>query len=88
MISRCITIKNKTGLHARPASVFIQTANKFKSSILIEHKNKIYNAKSMVMVLSAGLGCGSEIILKADGDDEAVAMETLHALFEQGFGEQ
>ena len=87
MISRSITIKNKTGLHARPASIFIQTANKFKSSIFIEYKNKIFNAKSIVMVLSAGLGCGCEIILKADGDDEETAMETLHALFEKGFNE-
>lgn len=77
MLSREITVKNKTGLHARPASDFVKTASKFRSAVTIEFKDKTINAKSIIHVLSAGISAGSTIILSADGEDEKQAIETL-----------
>lgn len=77
MQSNQILIKNKTGLHARPASEFVKAAGKFKSAITIEFKDKKINAKSIVHVLSAGISAGSTIVLTAEGEDEQQAIETL-----------
>ncbi|HWQ80176.1 MAG TPA: HPr family phosphocarrier protein [Anaerovoracaceae bacterium] len=77
MLSKEITVKNKTGLHARPASEFVKTAGKFSSAISIEFRDKKINAKSIVHVLSAGIAAGSTIILSAEGEDEQQAIETL-----------
>lgn len=68
---------NKTGLHARPASEFVKEAAKFKSAVTIEFKEKKINAKSILHVLSAGIAAGSTIVISADGDDEAQAIEKL-----------
>ena len=77
MQSREILIKNKTGLHARPAAEFVKEAAKFKSSITIDFKEKKINAKSIIHVLSAGIAAGSTIVLSAEGEDENQAVETL-----------
>jgi phosphocarrier protein len=77
MLSREIAVMNKTGLHARPASEFVKEAAKFKSAITIEFKEKKINAKSILHVLSAGIAAGSTIVISADGDDEAQAIEKL-----------
>jgi phosphotransferase system HPr (HPr) family protein len=77
MLSKEVTVKNKTGLHARPASDFVKAAGKFKSAISIEFRDKKINAKSIVHVLSAGISAGSTILLSAEGEDEQQAVETL-----------
>ena len=77
MQSKEIVVKNKTGLHARPASEFVKEAAKFKSAITIEFKEKKVNAKSIIHVLSAGIAAGSTIILSAEGEDEKQAVECL-----------
>ena len=77
MLSKEVTVKNKTGLHARPASDFVKAAGKFKSAVSIEFKEKKFNAKSIVHVLSAGISAGSTIVLSAEGEDEEQAVETL-----------
>jgi phosphotransferase system HPr (HPr) family protein len=77
MLSREIAVMNKTGLHARPASEFVKEAAKFKSTVTIEFKEKKINAKSILHVLSAGIAAGSIIVISADGDDEAQAIEKL-----------
>ena len=77
MLTKEIEITNKTGLHARPASEFVKEAAKFKSAVTIEFKEKKINAKSILHVLSAGIAAGSTIVISADGDDEAQAIEKL-----------
>ncbi len=87
MISRDITIKNSVGLHARPATFFIQKANSYKSSIWVEKEDCRVNAKSLLGVLSLGIVKGTEITLIADGSDEAAAIEGLEALVNSEFSE-
>ena len=87
MISREVTIKNNVGLHARPATFFIQKANSYKSSIWVEREDSRINAKSLLGVLSLGIVKGMTITLIADGPDETEAVEGLAALVDTGFNE-
>ncbi len=87
MLRRELVISNKTGLHARPAAMFVQKANKFTSSILIEKDGKEINAKSIVSVLAAGIGSGAKVTLVIDGEDEKAAEKDLVQLVEDNFGE-
>ena len=87
MVSRNVTIKNSIGLHARPATFFIQKANSFRSSIWVEKEDCRVNAKSLLGVLSLGIVEGTEITLTADGSDEGSAVDALVALVESGFEE-
>ena len=82
MIIREVTIKNSVGLHARPATFFIQKANSFKSSISVEREDRRVNAKSLLGVLSLGIVNGMQITLVADGPDEEEAVEALTDLIE------
>ena len=88
MISRSITISNSVGLHARPATFFVQKANSFKSSIWVEKEDCRVNAKSLLGVLSLGISKGTEIKLIADGVDENNAIDGLAELIDGGFGEK
>ena len=85
MISRSVTIKNSQGLHARPATFFIQKANSFKASIWVEKEDCRVNAKSLLGVLSLGIVKGTTITLIADGADEAAAIDGLVALIDSEF---
>ena len=87
MISRSVTINNSVGLHARPATFFIQKANSYKCSIWIEKEDYRVNAKSLLGVLSLGIAKGMTITLIADGVDESAAVEGLKALVDSGFVE-
>ena len=87
MVSREVTIKNNVGLHARPATFFIQKANSFKSSIWVESEDRRINAKSLLGVLSLGIVKGMNITIIADGQDENEAVEGLAALIDTGFSE-
>ena len=87
MISRNVSIKNSVGLHARPATFFIQKANSYKSSIWVEKEDCRVNAKSLLGVLSLGIVEGMTITLIADGIDEASAIDGLVALVDSGFAE-
>lgn len=80
MVTREVTIKNSVGLHARPATFFIQKANSFKSSIWVEREDRRVNAKSLLGVLSLGIVKGMEITLVADGPDEEAAVDALSSL--------
>ena len=82
-----ITVENKVGLHARPATFFIQKANEFKCSIWVEKDERRANAKSLLGVLSLGIVGGTTIRLIADGVDEQQAIEGLVKLIESGFNE-
>ena len=87
MITREVTINNQVGLHARPATFFIQKANEFKSVIWIEKEERRVNAKSLLGVLSLGIVKGTTINIIADGADEDEAIETLAALVASDFSE-
>ena len=87
MISRNVTIQNNVGLHARPATFFIQKANSYKSSIWVERDDRRVNAKSLLGVLSLGIVKGMTITLIADGPDEDAALSGLSALIDTGFTE-
>ncbi|MDV4149946.1 HPr family phosphocarrier protein [Clostridium sp. AL.422] len=90
MVKKTVVVKNKTGLHARPASEFVKNALKFKSNITIcrtTEENREVNAKSIILLLSLGLCNGEEIEIVANGEDEKEAVDSLIKLIESGFGE-
>lgn len=84
MISKEVVVKNIEGLHARPATLFIQKANTFKSSVWIENGDRRANAKSLLGVLSLGISMDMNIIITADGSDEESAVNELAALIATG----
>ena len=86
-VKKDVLVQNQVGLHARPATFFIQKANEFKSSIWIEKDERRVNAKSLLGVLSLGIVKGSTITLVADGADEQEAIDTLTALINSDFSE-
>ena len=87
MVIREVTINNQVGLHARPATFFIQKANEFKSSIWIEKDERRVNAKSLLGVLSLGSVKGTSVNIIADGSDEEEAVDMLAELIDSGFAE-
>ena len=84
MISKEITVTNLQGLHARPATFFIQKANSYKCSIWVEKDERRVNAKSLLGVLSLGIAKVMSVTVIADGNDEKAAIEGLCALIENG----
>ena len=87
MVTQEVTINNEVGLHARPATFFIQKANEFKSGIWVEKEERRVNAKSLLGVLSLGITKGTTITLLADGSDEKEAIAALSELVSGNFGE-
>ena len=87
MVTKEVVINNQVGLHARPATFFIQKANEFKSSIWVEKEERRVNAKSLLGVLSLGIVKGTSVKLIADGADEEEAIETLSDLIASDFTE-
>ena len=80
-----VLVENQVGLHARPATFFIQKANEYKASIWVEKEERRVNAKSLLGVLSLGIVGGTTIKIIADGADETEAVESLVALVKSGF---
>ena len=87
MYVKDVVVQNQVGLHARPATFFIQKANEFKSSIWVEKEERRVNAKSLLGVLSLGIVKGTTITLIADGSDEKEAVAALVELVQDNFGE-
>lgn len=87
MTFRNVTIRNNVGLHARPATYFIQKANSYQSSIWVEKEDRRVNAKSLLGVLSLGIVQGMTVKLLADGTDEEEALNGLSALIDSNFNE-
>lgn len=88
MYSKDVMVQNQVGLHARPATFFIQKANEFCSSIWIEKEERRVNAKSLLGILSLGIIGGTQIKIIADGADEQAAVNALVELVESGFSEE
>ncbi|MCL2254434.1 MAG: HPr family phosphocarrier protein [Lachnospiraceae bacterium] len=90
MYTKSATIINRTGLHARPASVFVMEAKKFVSKITIRNLTEggsAVNAKSIARLLAEGIGQGAQVEISAEGDDEQQAIDSLESLIAAGFGE-
>ena len=87
MFVKDVTVENQVGLHARPATFFIQKANEFKSSIWVEKEERRVNAKSLLGVLSLGIMGGTDTRIIADGSDVEEAVEGLVALVNSGFND-
>ncbi|MBR7092550.1 MAG: HPr family phosphocarrier protein [Clostridia bacterium] len=87
MFVKDVVVQNQVGLHARPATFFIQKANEFRSTIWVEKEDRRVNAKSLLGVLSLGIVGGTPIRILADGEDEETAVTALVSLVESGFAE-
>ena len=88
MVEKILTVRNRAGIHARPASLIAQTANKFSSEILLENNDTTVNAKSIMGVITMAAGYKTNLVLKADGSDAADAVAAIAALFENKFEEE
>ncbi|MBQ3834013.1 MAG: HPr family phosphocarrier protein [Elusimicrobia bacterium] len=88
MKEKKLTILNKLGLHARPASLIVQTAMKFSSSINIIKDEAKIDAKSIMGIMMLAAACGTELTIQAEGPDEDEAINKLAELFAGGFGEE
>ena len=83
MYTREITVKNEVGLHARPATYFIQKANEFKSGIWLEKDERRVNAKSLLGIMSLGVVTGTTVTLSASGPDAEAAVNALDELLQR-----
>ena len=88
MTSKEIIIENKVGLYAKPATLFVQTAARFRSDVMISKEEKHANAKSLLGVLSLGICRGNSITLTASGVDEEAALDALSSLLSSNFAEE
>jgi len=82
-----VTVRHRVGLHARPAALFVQTAQKFHSDIRVRYGDREASAKSILGVLALGVGQGAAITIRAEGEDAGAALDALQALIEDNFGE-
>ena len=87
MLIKKIAINNPSGLHMRPAGIFVKAVTPFKSDVSFGIRGGTYNAKSMIIVLSAAVKCGDEIELKIEGEDEQACMDAVVSAIESGLGE-
>lgn len=87
MKSQNVTIVNATGLHARPANLFVKEAKKYSSDIILHKGEDKANAKSIFAVLGLGADLGTELVLSASGEDEIEAVKKLTELIQSGIGE-
>ncbi|MFH1903965.1 MAG: HPr family phosphocarrier protein [bacterium] len=87
-IKRIVVIKNTLGLHARPAALFVQLANKFQSEIFVEKKEQKVNGKSIMGIMTLAAGKGQKITITADGNDAEEAVKALEKLLKDKFGEE
>jgi phosphocarrier protein HPr len=86
MMERTVTLGSKSGLHARPAAVFVQKAKGFKSEIMLTKNEKTVNGKSILSVLTLGAEQGDQVVLKVNGVDAELAMDGLVSLLERDLG--
>lgn len=83
-----VTIKNRAGIHARPAALIVQTANEYQCEIFLEKDNNSINAKSIMGIITLGAGYNTIIKVKTDGSDEDDALKAIVKLFESRFEEE
>jgi phosphocarrier protein HPr len=88
MAESLVTIKNRAGIHARPAALIVQTASKFKSRVYLEKDGDRINGKSIMGIITLGASYGVPIRILAEGEDENEAVEAVKKLFENKFEEE
>lgn len=88
MVERIVTVKNRAGVHARPAALIAQTANKFSSEVLIEKDSTTINAKSIMGVITMAAAYQTALTVRATGSDEEAAVDAIQALFDNRFEEE
>ncbi len=88
MIEKILTVQNRAGIHARPAAIIAQTANKFESEVSIVREDAVVNAKSIMGVIAMGAGYNTQLTLRVEGPDESEAAETIEELFNSKFEEE
>jgi phosphocarrier protein HPr len=86
VLERTITLASQSGLHARPAAVFVQKAKSFHSQVMLSKNERTANGKSILSVLTLGAEQGEQVILKVSGEDADVAIDQLTALLEEDLG--
>lgn len=87
MITKKLTILNKLGIHARPAAQFVRVASRFASDVTVEKDDESVDGKSIMGLMMLAVGCGAEIVVSVEGEDEAAAMAALEELVAGKFGE-
>lgn len=87
MTEKTLTVKNRAGIHARPAAMIAQVANRFNSEVSIEKDSTTVNAKSIMGVITMAAGYNTVLVLRAEGPDEAQAVQAIFDLFESKFDE-
>ncbi len=88
MVERTFTLNNASGLHARPASLFVQTVQKYPGTeVQVRKGDKEVNARSLLSILSLGVSKGDTLTVRCDGPQESEALDALTTLIEGGFGE-
>ena len=87
MYSKTVTLVNPQGFHMRPASLFVAEANKFSSAVKVVAKGNEIPGNSLMGIMAAGIKCGDEIEIIADGDDEQAAVDAIVAFVESGMGD-
>lgn len=88
MIKREVTVRNRAGLHTRPASMIVRTASKFDADVFIQRDRYEINGKSVIGVMTLAAEQGATLTIVVDGSDEEEAAEAIVELFEDGFGEE
>lgn len=88
MTEKEVTIKNRAGIHARPAAMLVQTANEFSSNIYLQKDGDQVNGKSIMGIITLGAAYNTTLLIQADGEDEEEAVETIARLFETRFEEE
>lgn len=88
MLTKTTKIKNKIGLHARPAAIFVRTCSKYRSDIFVEKDGRKVNAKSIMGIMSLGVAPGEELKIIVDGIDEEAAMKDILDLVENRLDEE
>ncbi|MBN2874224.1 MAG: HPr family phosphocarrier protein [Spirochaetales bacterium] len=88
MVEKTTVIKNRAGIHARPAALIVQTAGKFASKVSLQKGDDTINAKSIMGIITLGAGFGTEIRIIADGEDETDAVDAIERLFLTRFEEE
>ncbi len=88
MTERILTIRNRAGMHARPAALLVKTASAFQAQVFIEKDGERVNGKSIMGVITLGATYNSQLTVMADGPDEEAALDAMERLFENRFEEE
>ena len=88
MVEKLLTVKNRAGIHARPAAIIAQTANKFECEVMLARDDTTVNAKSIMGVITMAAGYNTVLTLRTEGTDEKEAADAIEAIFNSKFEEE